>query len=174
MNKITPHLWFDDKAEEAVNFYVYIFKNSKIINVSRYGEAGAEISGRPADSAMTVAFELEGQSFMALNGGPVFEFSPAISFVVYCENQDEVDHFWDNLSQGGQTEQCGWLKDRFGVSWQIVPTLLGDMMQNADRATTERVMAELLKMQKIDIDLLLLAYERTDSVPEKKDDEAAG
>src|SRR5881409_3852826 len=122
--KISPFLWFDHQAEDAVNFYVSIFKNSKIGSVTRYAEEAAKASGRPKGSVMTVAFELNGQEFVALNGGPIFKFTEAISFVVNCETQAEVDHFWEKLSGGGQEVQCGWLKDRFGVSWQVVPTVL--------------------------------------------------
>jgi predicted 3-demethylubiquinone-9 3-methyltransferase (glyoxalase superfamily) len=150
MQKISPFLWFDDNAEEAVNFYISVFRNSRIVNVARNGGAGAEISGRPKGSVMTAAFELEGQEFIALNGGPVFTFSPAISFVVNCETQKELDELWGKLSEGGTTEQCGWLKDRYGVSWQIVPAVLGELMR--DPATSERVMKALLQMKKIDIE----------------------
>ncbi len=132
MQKIIPFLWFDDKAEEAVKFYTSVFKNSKIGNVTRYGDAGAEVSGRPKGTVMTVTFELEGEEFIALNGGPHFTFSPAISFVVNCETQEEVDELWEKLSEGGEKEQCGWLKDKYGVSWQIVPAALGEMMQDKD------------------------------------------
>jgi predicted 3-demethylubiquinone-9 3-methyltransferase (glyoxalase superfamily) len=121
IQKITPHLWFENNAEEAATFYTSIFKNSKITDIIHYGESAAEVSGRPKGTVMTVIFELEGQQFMALNGGPVFKFSPAISFLVKCETQEEVDHLWEKLSKGEETEQCGWLKDKFGVSWQIVP-----------------------------------------------------
>jgi predicted 3-demethylubiquinone-9 3-methyltransferase (glyoxalase superfamily) len=159
MQKITPHLWFDNNAEEAVKFYTSIFKNSKIMNIARYGEAGAKASGRPKGTVMTVTFELEGRQFMALNGGPVFTFSPAISFMVNCDTQREVDELWEKLSEGGQEEQCGWLKDKFGVSWQIVPTVLGQMMQDKDARKSERVMTALLQMAKIDINGLKRAYE---------------
>jgi predicted 3-demethylubiquinone-9 3-methyltransferase (glyoxalase superfamily) len=159
MQTITPHLWFDNNAEEAVKFYTSIFKNSKIIHVARYGEAGAKASGRPKGTVMTVTFELEGQQFMALNGGPVFAFSPAISFMVNCETQQEVDELWEKLSEGGEKGQCGWLKDKFGVSWQIVPTALGQMMQDKDARKSERVMKALLQMTKIDIEGLKRAYE---------------
>lgn len=149
MQKITPFLWFDDKAEEAVNFYTSIFRNSRIVHVARYGEAGAQVSGRPKGSVMTVAFELEGQAFVALNGGPLFTFTPAVSFVVNCGTQKEVDELWERLAEGGATEQCGWLRDRYGVSWQIVPAVLGELM--SEPATSERVMQALLTMTKIDI-----------------------
>ena len=160
MQKIIPFLWFDNQAEEAVNFYTSIFKNSKILSVTRYGEAGAKAAGRPKGSVMTVVFELGGQEFIALNGGPVFTFSPAISFVVNCETQEEVDELWEKLSEGGEKEQCGWLKDKYGVSWQIVPTVLGEMMQDKDPKKSEKVMKAMLQMDKIDIKTLKQAYEQ--------------
>jgi predicted 3-demethylubiquinone-9 3-methyltransferase (glyoxalase superfamily) len=160
MNKIAPCLWFDNKAEEAVNFYVSIFKNSKIGIITRYGGEGAEVSGRPKGTVMTVTFQLDGQEFMALNGGPQFTFSPAISFLVNCETQEEVDELWEKLSEGGEKEQCGWLKDKYGVSWQIVPTVLGEMMQDKDAEKSERVMKAMLQMKKIDIRTLKQAYEQ--------------
>jgi predicted 3-demethylubiquinone-9 3-methyltransferase (glyoxalase superfamily) len=169
MQKITPFLWFDDQAEEAANFYVSILSgrggstaggsNTKILNVARYGEAGAQAAGRPVGSAMTVVFQLEGQEFMALNGGPEFEFTEAISFVVNCETQEEVDELWDKLSEGGEQGQCGWLKDRYGLSWQIVPTALGEMLSDADPKKAERVMTAMLQMKKIDIQGLKEEYE---------------
>src|SRR2546425_9204479 len=159
MQKIAPCLWFDNQAEEAVNFYVSIFKNSKIGSIARYEEEAAKASGRPKGSVMTVVFELDGQEFMALNGGPQFKFTEAISLVVNCETQEEVDHFWEKLSAGGQEVQCGWLKDRFGVSWQIVPTVLGEMLQDKDAEKSRRVMAAMLKMKKIDVEALKKAYE---------------
>lgn len=156
--KITPFLWFDTQAEEAAGFYVSIFKNSRIKGLARYdGEAAA--AGRPKGSVMTVQFELDGQDFVALNGGPVFKFTEAISFVVSCESQDELDHFWQQLSAGGQEVECGWLKDKFGVSWQVVPTILGEMLQDRDPEKPKRVMAALLKMKKVDIAGLRKAYE---------------
>jgi predicted 3-demethylubiquinone-9 3-methyltransferase (glyoxalase superfamily) len=158
MQKITPHLWFDNSAEEAAKFYASIFKNSKIIDIARYGEAGAKVSGRPKGTVMTVTFELEEQRFMALNGGPVFKFSPAISFFVNCETQEEVDDLWKKLSEGGETQQCGWLKDKFGVSWQIVPNVLGEMLQDKDAKKSEKVMEAMLQMKKIDIEGLKKAY----------------
>jgi predicted 3-demethylubiquinone-9 3-methyltransferase (glyoxalase superfamily) len=158
MQKIIPHLWFDNSAEEAAKFYTSIFKNSKIIDVALYGEAGAKVSGRPKGTVMTVTFELEGQRFMALNGGPVFKFSPAISFLVNCETQEEVDELWEKLSEGGEKEQCGWLKDKFGVSWQIVPNALGEMLQDKDAKKSERVMEAMLQMKKIDTEGLKKAY----------------
>ena len=160
MQEITPFLWFNNQAEEALNFYTSIFKNSKKLSVTRYGEAGAKAAGRPKGSVMTVVFELEGQEFIALNGGPVFTFSPAISFVVNCETQEELDELWEKLSEGGEKEQCGWLKDKFGVSWQIVPTVLGEMLQDKDPKKSEKVMEALLRMDKIDIETLKQAYEQ--------------
>ena len=160
MQKITPFLWFDNQAEEAVKFYTSIFKNSKIKSVTRYGEEGAKAAERPKGTVMTVVFELEGQEFIALNGGPVFTFSPAISFVVNCETQEELDNLWEKLSEGGEKEQCGWLKDKYGVSWQIVPTVLGEMLEDKDPKKSEKVMEALLQMTKIDIKILEQAYEQ--------------
>jgi len=154
MQKITPFLWFDDQAEEAANFYVSIFKNSKIVNIARYGEAGPG----PAGTVMTVAFELNGQEFTALNGGPEFKFTEAISFFVNCESQQEVDELWEKLSEGGEEGPCGWLKDKYGLSWQIVPTVLGEMLNDPDPAKAQRVMKAMLQMQKIDIAGLKQAY----------------
>jgi predicted 3-demethylubiquinone-9 3-methyltransferase (glyoxalase superfamily) len=159
MQKITPFLWFDSQAEEAVNFYVSIFENSKIGTIVRYGDEAAKASGRPVGSVMTVAFELNGQEFVALNGGPVFKFTEAISFVVNCETQDEVDRLWETLSAGGQQVQCGWLKDKFGLSWQIVPTVLVEMLRDKDPEKSKRVMAAMLAMTKINIDALKRAHE---------------
>jgi predicted 3-demethylubiquinone-9 3-methyltransferase (glyoxalase superfamily) len=157
---ITPCLWFDDQAEEAAAFYAAIFRNSKIVNVARYGEAGREIHGRPAGSVMTVAFELDGQSFTALNGGPVFKFNEAISLQVMCETQEEVDHYWARLSQGGdpKAQQCGWLKDKYGVSWQVVPRVLIDMVGDPDSHKSQRAMTAMLQMKKLDIAALKRAY----------------
>jgi predicted 3-demethylubiquinone-9 3-methyltransferase (glyoxalase superfamily) len=162
MQKITPFLWFDNQAEEAVKFYTSVFKNSKIVNVARYGEAGAKASGKPMGTAMTVAFQLGGQEFVALNGGPHFKLTEAISFVVNCKTQEEVDHYWEKLSEGGneKAQQCGWLKDKYGLSWQIVPTVLGEMLQDKDARKSERVMSSLLKMKKLDIKTLKQAYEQ--------------
>lgn len=162
MQKITPCLWFDNQAEEAVNFYISVFKNSKIMSIARYGEAGAEVSGRPKGTVMTVTFQLDGQEFMALNGGPVFTFSPAISFIVNCETQEEVDELWEKLSEGGdeKAQQCGWLKDKYGVSWQIVPAILGEMMSDPDPEKSNRVMKALLPMKKLDIKTLKRVYEQ--------------
>jgi predicted 3-demethylubiquinone-9 3-methyltransferase (glyoxalase superfamily) len=161
VQKITPCLWFDDKAEEAAKFYVSIFKHAKLGHTTRYGEAGAKVSGRPKGSVMTVTFEIEGQEFMALNGGPHFKFSEAISFIVNCETQEEIDEFWEKLSDGGEKGVCGWLKDKYGLSWQIVPTVLGKMMQDKDSGKTNRVMRAILQMKKLDIKRLEEAYERS-------------
>ena len=154
MQKITPFLWFDSNAEEAANFYTSIFKNSRILNVARYGEAGPG----PKGSAMTVTFQLDGQQFIALNGGPHYTFSPAISFFVNCETQAEVDEFWNKLSAGGKEVQCGWLKDKFGVSWQIIPNALMELMSDKDPAKSQRVFKAMLQMTKIDIEGLKRAY----------------
>ena len=151
MQKITPFLWFDNQAEEAVNYYLSIFKNSKILNVARYGDDSAKVSGRPKGSVMTVSFQLDGQQFVALNGGPVFSFSPAISFVVNCQTQQEVDELWEKLSAGVEQQQCGWIKDKYGVTWQIVPTALGELLSNPDAAKAQRVMQAMLQMTKLDI-----------------------
>ena len=159
MQKITPFLWFDGEAEEAVKFYVSIFKNSRIAGIVRYDEEAAKAAGRPAGSVMTVAFELDGQQFTALNGGPLFKFTEAISLVVNCETQEEVDHFWEKPAAGGHEVQCGWLKDRFGVSWQVVPAVLSEMLRDKDPEKAPRVMAAVLKMKKIDIGTLKSAYD---------------
>jgi predicted 3-demethylubiquinone-9 3-methyltransferase (glyoxalase superfamily) len=151
MQKITPFLWFDGQAEAAAKFYTSVFKQSRILNIARYGAASEKPSGKPRGSVMTVAFELAGQKFIALNGGPHFKFTEAISFVVSCRTQREVDYFWKKLSAGGKAVQCGWLKDRYGVSWQIVPTVLGELLSDKDTAKSERVMQALLKMVKLDI-----------------------
>jgi len=156
MQKITPFLWFNDKAEEAMNFYVSIFKNSKVVRVSRYGEAGPG----PRGTVMSATFQLEGQEFFALNGGPQFSFTPAISLFVNCETQQEVDDLWEKLSQGGAKERCGWLKDKYGLSWQIVPSVLGKMLQDKDAQKSNRVMKAMLQMDKIDIKALKRAYEQ--------------
>jgi predicted 3-demethylubiquinone-9 3-methyltransferase (glyoxalase superfamily) len=147
MQKITPFLWFDNQAEEAMNFYMSVFKNSKTITVSRYGEAGPG----PKGSVMVAKFEINGQEFMALNGGPHFKFTPAVSFMVNCETQEEVDELWENLSAGGATNQCGWLTDKFGLSWQIVPTILGKLMSDPNPEKSKRVMQAMLQMDKMDI-----------------------
>ncbi len=156
MQKITPFLWFNNQAEEAANFYVSIFKNSKIGKISRYGEAGPG----PKGSVMVVQFNLDGQEFLALNGGPKFTFNLAISFVVNCTSQPEVDEFWEELSAGGHQDQCGWLQDKFGVSWQIVPTILGELLSGKDAAKSKRVTESMLKMRKIDIQALKNAAEK--------------
>ena len=155
MQRITPFLWFDDQAEEAMNFYVSIFKNSKVGRVTRYGEAGPG----PKGSVMSATFQLEGQEFMALNGGPHFSFTPAISFFVNCETQEEVDELWKRLSAGGKTERCGWLKDKYGLSWQIIPSALGRLMGDKDAAKAQSVMKAMLQMDKIDIARLEQAYD---------------
>ncbi|HYQ88714.1 MAG TPA: VOC family protein [Candidatus Binatia bacterium] len=159
MQKITPFLWFNDKAEDAMNFYVSIFKNSKTVSISRYGDAGPG----PKGSVMVAKFQLDGQAFIALNGGPTFTFSPAISFVVNCKTQEEVDEYWEKLSAGGATNQCGWLTDKFGLSWQIVPTALGEMMADKDPERSNRVMKAMLQMTKIDIAALRHAHDHEDS-----------
>jgi len=162
IRKITPHLWFEDNAEEAAKFYTSIFKNSRILDITRYGESAAEVSGRPKGTVMTMTFELEGQQFTALNGGPIFKFSPAISFSVNCETQEEVDYLWQKLSEGGEEEQCGWLKDKFGVSWQIVPSILAKMIHDKDANKSERVIKAMLQMKKLDIQGLKKAFEEVD------------
>ena len=160
LQTITPCLWFDDQAEEAAEFYTAIFKNSRILGVTRYGEAGREIHGKPAGSIMTVAFELDGQAFTALNGGPLFKFTEAISFQVRCETQEEVDYYWGKLSEGGdaRAQQCGWLNDKYGVSWQVVPTALLEMINDPDAEKSRRAMEAMLQMKKIDIETLKRAY----------------
>jgi len=156
MQKITPFLWFNDKAEEAMHFYVSIFKNSKVGKVTRYGDAGPGAKG----TVMSATFQLEGQEFFALNGGPQFSFTPAISFFVNCETQEEVNQLWEKLSAGGETQRCGWLKDKYGLSWQIIPSALGKMLQDKDAAKATRVMQAMLQMDKIDIEGLRQAYNR--------------
>jgi len=155
MQKITPFLWFDNKAEEAANFYVSIFKNSKVMNVVRYGDAGPG----PKGSVMIATFQLDGQDFTALNGGPQFTFSPAVSFVVDCKTQQEVDELWERLSEGGEKMQCGWLKDKYGLSWQIVPSILPELMQTNDEKKSQNVMKAMLQMTKLDIQRLQQAYD---------------
>jgi len=148
MQKVSPFLWFDGNAEEAANFYVSIFKDSKILKIARYGEAGPG----PAGSVMVVNFQIEGQDFIALNGGPVFKFTEAISFVISCQTQEEVDHYWNKLTAGGgQESQCGWLKDKYGLSWQVTPTILGELLADKDQKKAQRVMQAMLQMKKIDI-----------------------
>jgi len=156
MKKITPFLWFDGKAEEAMNHYVSIFKNSKVLGVSRYGEEGPG----PMGTVMTASFLLNGQEFTALNGGPQFTFSPAISFVAHCETQQEVDELWEKLSEGGEKLNCGWLKDKYGLSWQVIPAVLVEMLQDKDAGRSSRVMKAMLQMDKIDIKALQQAYEK--------------
>ena len=155
MQKITPMLWFDNEAEEAARFYTSIFKNSKILSISRYGEAGP----MPAGTVMTVSFELEGQEFTALNGGPEFKFTEAISFVVNCRTQEEVDEYWEKLTEGGEEVECGWLKDKYGLSWQITPIVLMEMLQDKDAERAQRVMKAMLQMKKIDVKALRQAYD---------------
>jgi predicted 3-demethylubiquinone-9 3-methyltransferase (glyoxalase superfamily) len=161
MRTITPCLWFDSNAEEAVNFYVAVFKNSRIGKIARYGEAGHDIHGREAGTVMTIEFEINGQTFPALNGGPQFAFNEAVSFQVFCDTQEEIDYYWDRLAEGGdeKAQQCGWLKDKFGVSWQIVPAGLGELMASNDARVSERAMNALLKMKKLDIAALKRAHE---------------
>ncbi|MGI5841222.1 MAG: VOC family protein [Patescibacteria group bacterium] len=159
MQKIIPTLWFDNEAEEAANYYISIFKNSKILNITRYGEASAEVSGKPKGSVMTVNFKIEDQEFIALNGGPEFKFSEAVSFLINCKDQNEVDYYWEKLtSGGGQESVCGWLKDKYGVSWQVVPTVLDEMIQDKDTKKAERVMRAMLEMKKIEIKALEETY----------------
>lgn len=162
MQKITPFIWFDNQAEEAVNFFTSIFKNSKIKTVTRYGEAGAKVSGMQKGTVMTIAFQIEGQEFVAINGGPVFEITPSISFFVNCENQQEIEALWEKLSKGGdeRAQQCGWLQDKYGVSWQVVPVALGKMLSDTDPERLERVMHSLLQMKKIDIKSLKKVYDQ--------------
>lgn len=158
MQKITPFLWFNKEAEEAANFYVSVFtsvkRRAKVVGVSRYDEAGAKASGRPKGSVMTVEFLLDGQQFIALNGGPIFKFTPAVSFMIHCQRQDEVDHFWKKLSEGGKPGQCGWLEDKYGLSWQVVPDVLDQLLDDPDHVKAQRVMKAMIKMTKIDINKL--------------------
>jgi predicted 3-demethylubiquinone-9 3-methyltransferase (glyoxalase superfamily) len=161
LQRITPFLWFDNHAEEAVSFYTSIFKNSRVVSVARYGDAGAEASGRRKGTVMTIAFQLDGQEFVALNGGPHFTFTEAVSFVVNCDSQDEVDYFWERLSDGGdeKAQQCGWLKDKYGVSWQVVPVALRAFVGGSDAEKSQRAMQAMLRMKKIEIEGLRKAYE---------------
>jgi predicted 3-demethylubiquinone-9 3-methyltransferase (glyoxalase superfamily) len=159
MQKFTPFLWFDDKAEEAAKFYVSLFKNSKISGITRYDEDGSKAAGRPKGTVMTVEFQLDGQEFVALNGGPHFKFTEAISLVVNCETQEEVDKFWEKLSEDGEKSRCGWLKDKYGLSWQVVPTVLGELFQSKDAKKSERVIKAMLQMDKLDIKTLKQVYE---------------
>jgi predicted 3-demethylubiquinone-9 3-methyltransferase (glyoxalase superfamily) len=158
--RISPCLWFDHQAEAAANYYVDIFPNSKITQISRYGKAGQEIHGRPPGSVMVVAFELDGQSFTALNGGPVFKFNEAISLQVNCDNQAEIDRYWELLGRGGDpaAQQCGWLKDKYGVSWQITPTIIQKLFDGTDQVKSDRAMAAMLQMKKLDVKRLEQAY----------------
>lgn len=158
-HKITPCLWFDDQAEEAAKFYVSIFKNSKVKSITRYGEAGTQASRRPKGSVMTVTFEIEGQEFVALNGGPLFKFTEAISLMVKCETQKEIDDMWEKLSSGGEEGPCGWLKDKYGLSWQIVTSGIDEMLNDKDGNKSERVMAAILEMTKPDLQRVRRAYE---------------
>lgn len=153
IQRITTCLWFDDQAEEAAKFYTSIFKNSKITSITRYGEAGREVHGRPPGSVMVAAFELDGQAFTALNGGPIFKFNEAISLQIHCETQEEVDHYWNKLSAGGDpaAQQCGWLKDKYGLSWQVVPKILLDLISDPDPAKSQKAMTAMLQMKKINI-----------------------
>ena len=160
MQKITSNLWFSNQAEEAVKYYVSIFKNAKIDKITRYSKAGQEIHGMAPGTIMTLAFTLEGQSFVALNGGPLFKFNEAISFIVNCEDQEEIDYYWNKLTEGGdpKSQQCGWLKDKFGLSWQIVPKELADMYKDAESEKAQRTMKAMLRMKKLDIAALKAAY----------------
>jgi predicted 3-demethylubiquinone-9 3-methyltransferase (glyoxalase superfamily) len=161
MQKISPCLWFDDNAEDAVKFYVSIFKNSKVGNVTRYGKEGYEIHKKKEGSVMTIDFEIEGQKFLALNGGPIFKFNEAISFQIYCDTQEEIDYYWEKLTEGGDknAQVCGWLKDKFGLSWQVVPIAMIKMLQDKDSKKTERVMKAMLQMHKLDINAITKAYQ---------------
>ena len=161
MQKITSNLWFDSQAEEAANYYTSIFRNSRILKVSHYGKEGYETHKMPEGTVLTVEFVIEGQKFVALNGGPIFKFNEAVSFIVNCNSQQEIDYYWEKLSQGGDpsAQVCGWLKDKYGVSWQIVPTQLSDMLRDEDKEKSERVMKSLLQMKKLDIHALEEAYE---------------
>lgn len=159
MQKITPCLWFDDKAEEAAKFYVSVFKNGKLGSITRYGGAGSKVSGRPKGSVMTVTFEIEGQEFVALNGGPLFKFTEAVSFMVKCESQQEIDEMWSKLSEGVEEGPCGWLKDKYGLSWQIVVPEWDEMLRDKDAQKSERAMAAILQMTKPDLQRVQQAYE---------------
>ena len=156
MQKITPFLWFDGNAEEAMNFYVSVFKNSRVVSVTRYGDAGPG----PKGTVMTGIFQLEGQEFYALNGGPQYKFTPAISMFIKCETQQEIDELWEKLSKGGRTDQCGWLQDRFGLSWQVVPRILGELLHDKDPQKSQRVMKAMLQMTKLDITRLKEAHDQ--------------
>lgn len=158
LQKITPFLWFDNQAEQAAKFYISVFKKSKIVKIAHYGAEGEKVSGRPKGSVMTVEFEIEGQRFIALNGGPIFKFTEAVSFFVNCKTQKEVDYYWQQLSAGGKEVQCGWLRDKYGLSWQIVPAILGELLSAKDKAKSQRVMQAMLQMVKLDIKGLKQAY----------------
>lgn len=165
--RITPNLWFDTQAEDAANFYTSIFKNSRIGKIARYGKEGFEVHHMPEGSVMTIEFWLDGQKFLGLNGGPIFKFNEAISFVINCASQEEVDYYWDKLSEGGdpKSQVCGWLKDKFGLSWQVVPTEMGELLSNPDREKAGRAMQAMLKMKKLDIGALKKAFEgKTETV----------
>ena len=166
MQKITPFLWFDNQAEEAAEFYVSIFENSRIGRITRYGKEGYEIHGRTEGTVMTVEFEIEGQPFTALNGGPIFKFNEAISFQMHCETQDEIDYYWTKLSEGGdeKAQQCGWLKDKYGLSWQIIPTVLIELLHDPDDEKSQSVMRSMLQMKKIDIRILSRAYDGHEAI----------
>ena len=161
LQRLRPCLWFDSQAEEAARFYTGIFRNARIITITRYGKAGVEVHGQPAGSVMTVEFELDGQRFTGLNGGPYFKFNEAVSFEVHCENQEEIDYYWEKLGAGGdpKAQQCGWLKDRFGLSWQVVPTDWGSMLSDPDSESSQRAFSAMLKMKKLDIAALQRAYD---------------
>jgi predicted 3-demethylubiquinone-9 3-methyltransferase (glyoxalase superfamily) len=159
MQKTIPYLWFDDQAEEAANFYTSVFKNSRVTATTHYPKAAEEVSGKKAGSVMTVEFELDGDRFVALNGGPEFKFNESISFMVLCEDQAEIDYFWDKLTEGGEESVCGWLKDKFGVSWQITPKFLPEMLTDPDQEKVEAVVASFMKMKKLEIEPLRRAYE---------------
>lgn len=160
LSKIVPCLWFDDQGEDAANYYVSFFKNSKIVRIAHYGEAGKEIHGRPPGSVMVVEFQLEGQTFTALNGGPIFKFNEAVSLQVMCDTQAEIDYYWEKLSAGGdpKARQCGWLKDKFGLSWQVVPAIIGELMTDANREKSDRVMTAVMQMKKLDIAAMQRAF----------------
>ena len=160
MQKITPFIWFDSNAEEAANFYTSIFKNAKITALTRYSEEASKVSGIPAGTVMTAVFQLDGLEFIALNGGPLFTLTEAISFMINCQTQEEVDHFWEKLSAGGKKSRCGWLTDKFGVTWQVAPTVLNQMLQDKDATKAKRVMQAMLQMDKIDILRLKQAYDQ--------------
>ena len=157
--RITPFLWFDSQAEQAAEFYTSVFGNSRIKQINRYGNAGKDTHGREAGTVMTVEFEICGQALVALNGGPLFKFNEAVSFAVACDTQEEIDYFWSKLSEGGEESRCGWLKDKYGLSWQVVPSALPEMLRNADAAARDRVMDALLKMKKFELRALQRAYE---------------